>query len=151
MTHQTAPAPPEGAADVLPEYFLEDIPHQNEEALKMLQEWITELLAYQQPLSEDTLSEMAAVTTTGMRVIADLSDAEKRKLDFSEMLGTFTWQFTQCDRDNCSCTSDQIADLHGPYLQRHYCDESGHYMSEYIPSNDSRQELVQRVIPKPMV
>jgi hypothetical protein len=152
MTDKEMPTPPNGAEEVLSKYLLESIPKQNEEALEILQEWINELVKYQQqPHSEKGSPEIEVGATTGTQVIANLSEAEKQRIDFSEVLGTYLWRFTQCSDDSCRCTSGRAADLHGPYLRRHYLDEFGHYALEHITASDSRYQLVQDVQPKPAV
>lgn len=146
MSNQTIPPAPEE----IPEDLRMEILNLDEGTLGKLQDWIcTAFPNEQEPLTKDELANISEETTNGTQVLANLSEKEKEEIDVSEMLGTFTWQFFQCSNEQCRCQSRRTTDLHGPYLQRHYLDESGHYTSEYIPSVDVRHSLVQQVLPKP--
>lgn len=148
MSNQTIPPAPEEVPDDL----CAEILNLDEATLSKLQEWIcTSFPSKQEPLPEEELTNVSKESTTGTEVLADLSREEREKIDVSEMLGTFTWQFFQCSDEQCRCKSGRPTDLHGPYLQRHYLDDSGHYASEYISSVDMRHLLVERVLSKPSV
>lgn len=138
------------APDEVPDDLCAEILDLDETTLGKLQEWIcTSILTKQEPLTEEELTNISTEPMNGMEILANISMEEREEIDVSEMLGTFTWQFSQCSNEQCRCRSGRPADLHGPYLQRHYLDDSGHYASEYIPSVDIRHSIVEQVLPKP--
>lgn len=148
MSDQSTPPVPEE----IPEHLRTEISNLDAATLSKLQDWIcTSPPSQQESPIEDEIVDFSEKTASGAQILATLTVDEKQEIDVSELLGTFTWQLVQCSKEQCQCTSGQAADLHGPYLQRLYIDDSGHYASEYISPDDVRQTLVQRTIPKPSV
>lgn len=146
MNSQTIPPAP----DDVPDELCAEILDLDEVTLGKLQEWIcASFPTKQEPLTEEELTNISTEVTNGTEILASISTEEQEEIDVAEMLGTFTWQFFQCSNEQCRCTSGRPAELHGPYLQRHYVDDSGHYASEYIPSVDIRHSIVEQVLSKP--
>lgn len=105
----SAPDPPSS----LPNYLAEGIPNQDIETLRVIREFVDELIEYRtQSVDPDELPDTA----------------EPVEDDSSSGKGTVVKEKVTCGDENCACAD---GDLHGPYLYRYYR-EGGELTSEYL-------------------
>ncbi|MDL5360600.1 hypothetical protein [Halalkalicoccus sp. NIPERK01] len=150
MDRPTRPAPPESVEEGFPAAVHEEILEGDVGTLEDLREWIDDLVAYKRRLLTDgDLSKVTVTRTTGEAVLANLSEEERANVEIGGLLGSFAWKLVACGNERCECASGRPTDLHGPFLQRHYLDGSGHRTTEYVPRGDRRQGFVTRVAPEP--
>lgn len=134
----------------LPTYLREALERQGNERLRIIHEWIEEVIEYRkQPPTDSELPASAMVSGNGAAVLDMLTDEEIESVDLADFAGTFAWEFGECGQDGCRCHSGREADLHGPYLYRYHRAE-GRLRDEYIRTGDARyQTYVPRAIPRP--
>ncbi len=150
MKQPIQPTLPKDVKAELPPGTEDAIVNQDIGTLEDYRKWIDALIAYKRHLLvEDDPPSVTVTETTGGEVLTTIADDERSDVETRDLLGTFAWQFLACGNERCVCTNGSPDDLHGPYLRRQYLDGSGHRMTEYVPENDRRQELVRRVAAKP--
>lgn len=93
---KTMPSPPR-PPDELPKYIAEGIPKQNDATLRVLRDWIGELLAYRQDVTAEE------ITGEGNESIEAIEDSSE---------GAVVIKKVSCGKESCKC---QRGKLHGPY------------------------------------
>jgi len=85
------------APDALPQYLAEGVPKQDNADLRVLQNWIDDLLKYRRDVAAEDI---------------DAGKSESIKAVEESSRGTVVIKKVSCGKNNCKC---QSGELHGPY------------------------------------
>lgn len=96
MFGKTMPTRP-STPDSLPQYLAEGVPKQDNADLRVLRDWIDDLLAYRQDVAAEDI---------------DAGEDESIESVEESSEGTVVIKKVNCGKDNCKC---QSGELHGPY------------------------------------